>query len=212
MTEPKSVNDVKLIIYGCGGHARSVANVALKKYLQNQILLLDENAVDGEKILGCSVKREYTLLENQGYIVAIGDNLKRKKLYETLLRGQAGKPESVISEQADIGWKAKIERGTFVASGTHIGPEAWIGEDTIINTGSVIEHEAMIGDHTHIAPHVTICGRSRIGDNVFCGAGSIVIDKITVCNNVIIGAGAVVKEDILEAGTYVGVPAKKIRA
>ena len=93
---------------------------------------------DGEKILGCSVKREYTLLENQGYIVAIGDNLKRKKLYETLLRGQAGKPESVISEQADIGWKAKIERGTFVASGTHIGPEAWIGEDTIINTGSVI--------------------------------------------------------------------------
>jgi len=29
MTEPKSVNDVKLIIYGCGGHARSVANVSL---------------------------------------------------------------------------------------------------------------------------------------------------------------------------------------
>ena len=37
------------------------------------------------------------------------------------------------------------------------------------------------------------------------------IDKISVCDNVIIGAGAVVIEDIMEAGTYVGIPAKRIK-
>ena len=67
-----------------------------------------------------------------------------------------------------------------------------------------------VGDHSHIAPHATICGRSRIGNNVFCGASSTVIDKINICDDVVIGAGAVVINDIIESGTYIGVPAKRI--
>lgn len=69
----------------------------------------------------------------------------------------------------------------------------------------------IIGNHTHIAPHATICGRTRIGNGVFCGAGSTVIDNICICDNVIIGAGAAVVSDIAETGTYVGVPARKVR-
>ena len=86
-----------------------------------------------------------------------------------------------------------------------------MGNNTIVNTGSIIEHEVRIGDNSHIAPHATVCGRTEIGNNVFCGAGSVIINNVKVCDDVIIGAGAVVKEDIVEAGTYAGVPAVKIK-
>ena len=37
------------------------------------------------------------------------------------------------------------------------------------------------------------------------------MDKIKICSDVIIGAGAVVNKDIVEAGTYVGVPAYRLK-
>lgn len=53
------------------------------------------------------------------------------------------------------------------------------------------------------------CYRMDMGNNVFCGVGSTIIDKISICDDVVIGAGAVVIEDIVEPGTYVGIPAKE---
>lgn len=201
---------IKLIIYGCGGHARSVLDAALEWYKKDEIILVDDNAQIDEKILGCRVKREYSNKDNARFIAAVGDNLKRMQFYDS--RCIAGdSPVTIISRTSIIGVDSNIEKGTFVAKRVYIGPEAQIGKNTIINTGSIIEHETIIGSHTHIAPGVTICGRCKIGNRVFIGAGAIVKDYIKICDNVIVGAGAVVIQDIIEQGTYVGIPAKRIK-
>lgn len=54
-------------------------------------------------------------------------------------------------------------------------------------------------------------GSVYIGEETWIGAGVIVSNNIKICNNCMIGAGAVVIDDIAEQGTYVGVPAKKIK-
>ncbi|MCF0112187.1 MAG: acetyltransferase, partial [Erysipelotrichaceae bacterium] len=51
----------------------------------------------------------------------------------------------------------------------------------------------------------------HIGSMTWIGAGATVSNKISICSNCMIGAGAVVVKNITEEGTYVGVPAKKIR-
>lgn len=201
---------MKIVIFGCGGHARSIMNTLLRNHINLDILFVDDDAKMGEKIMDFLVKRDYRLEKNDAYIIAVGDNQVRKKIYDDLQNAHLGKCISVVSDLACVGIAANIGNGTFVAPYAYVGPLADIGNNTIINTGSVVEHETVIGNHTHIAPHATICGRTRIGDNVFCGAGSIVVDKVSVCNNVTIGAGAVVVGDIVESGTYAGVPAKKI--
>lgn len=201
---------MKLIIFGCGGHARSVMNTITDNGEAADIVLVDDNAALNEKIMGFSVVRSYELTEGNSYIVAVGDNTKRKMIYEGIINRSAGSPTSIVSRLAHIGQDAVIGNGTIIAPYAYVGPQAQIGDDTIINTGSIIEHETTIGNHTHIAPKVTVCGRSHIGDNVFCGAGSTVIDHINICSDVIIGAGAVVVSDISEPGTYVGIPARKI--
>ena len=199
----------KIIIYGCGGHARSIINILLKNGCTNQVILVDENAADNEEILGCKVFKNYILDENDTYIVGIGDNLKRKKIFCELEKF-SNMGFSVIASTAEIGIESIWGMGTVIADKVHVGPCCEIGNNTIINTGSIIEHETVIGNHTHIAVNATICGRCTIGNNVFCGAGSTVIDKIRICDNVTVGAGSVVISDIIEPGTYVGVPAKKI--
>lgn len=201
----------KVVIFGCGGHARSVINALHEIDRDMEIVLVDKNAQENEIVLGCRVERQYELKEEDGYIIAIGDNNKRKEIYQSLVNISVGHCVSVVSLHACVGMKSQIGKGTFVASNVYIGPQVEIGHNCILNTGSVIEHETKIGNSTHIAPGSVVCGRSIIGDNVFCGAGSVVADKIHICDNVVIGAGAVVVKDIQIPGTYVGVPAKKIK-
>lgn len=200
-----------VIVYGCGGHARSIINTIQELCDRMRIILVDSNAQPDEIIMGCKTEREHKLRKTDGYIIAIGDNKARSELYRKLDNLKTGNAVSVVSKYASVGMEAVIGRGVFVAANAYIGPQAEIGDNVIINTGSVVEHETKIGNNVHVAPHATICGRAKIGNSVLCGAGSVVIDNISICDNAIIGAGAVVKENITDAGLYVGVPARLVR-
>lgn len=72
-------------------------------------------------------------------------------------------------------------------------------------------HDSVIGNFSTIAPNAAIMGRVKIGERCYIGANATIIPEITVCPDAIIGAGAVVNKDILEPGTYVGVPARRIK-
>lgn len=201
----------KAVLFGCGGHARSIVNTLLEFINDLSVLLVDENADQNEFILNCKVVNQYELGKSDFYIVAVGDNNKREKIYQFLTNKYERQCLSVISKYAVLGLNVMIGRGTFIAANVYIGPQVDIGNNTIINTGSVVEHEVKIGNNTHIAPNTTICGRTVIGNNVLVGAGSVVVDKLTICDDVVIGAGSVVRKDIFEPGVYVGVPAKRIK-
>ncbi len=193
----------KIIIIGCGGHARSVANIILMNDEKAELLFVDKNARDNEYIYGFKVDRSVDK-NTASQFVAIGCNRQRMEL-------SAEKPNmSVISRDAFLGIGSVIEAGSFIGQGVHLGPEVFIGKGTIINTHAVIEHETKIGSFCHIAPNTTVCGRVDIGDNVFIGAGTIIKESINICSDVVIGAGSVVIKDIVESGTYVGNPVRKI--
>jgi len=195
-----------IILVGCGGHSRSVADVLILNDPTVTLLFVDENARDNEKLYGFDVVRH---IEPMGrpYFFALGDNTQRKMKYDEI--GGSGLI-SVISKKAHLGHKSTVGKGCFIANYCHIGPEAEIGENTIINTSAVIEHEVKIGNHSHIGPRAVVSGRSSIGDLAFIGVGAVVKDNITICSGVIIGAGATVIKTIDEPGTYVGTPVRKI--
>ncbi len=196
-----------LTIYGCGGHARSVADIVLANGSYDTIVFVDENARDRETLYGFDVLRS-PAGENTPCFPAIGDNAKRKAKLEAIGEELL---VSIISRTAHIGLGAKLGNGVFVGNYCHIGPEALIGKNTIINHGAVVEHEVAIGEHCHIGPRATVCGRCRVGDLVLLGAGATVKDYVTICPNVVIGAGATVVSDIRLPGVYVGTPAKRMR-
>ena len=194
-----------IVIFGCGGHSRSVTDIILMENPEAKLLYVDENARDNETLYGFKVLKEWPILD-QPCFVAIGDNIKRKA---KLLEWSGKNLVSVVSTTARIGLQARIARGCFVGNFCHIGPEVVIGEGSIINTASVIEHEVQIGNYCHIGPNATISGRCKLGELVFVGVGASIKDHVSICSEVVIGAGVTIVKDITEAGTYVGCPAKK---
>ena len=88
---------------------------------------------------------------------------------------------------------------------------------SIAHIGGIrINNESKIGKYCRIHEGVTIGATNGdkkapvIGDKVFIGSGAKIIGNIIINGGCCIGAGAVVVKDIMEIGTYAGVPVKKI--
>ena len=95
--------------------------------------------------------------------------------------------------------------------GAIVQPGVKIGAISIVNTKASIDHDCQIGDEVHIAPGCTLSGSVNVGNGCLIGTGVTVIEKIRIGKNCTIGAGAVVLADCEDNGTYVGVPAKKMK-
>jgi len=196
-------------IIGAGGHARSLINLLeLNSYFIRGIY--DTNfkrneTINGYRLLGTPKD----IKKNARLVLAIGDNQKRKfcfkGFYKKLIKKNIIHPLAIIEKRVVLGECNQIFAGAYINS------NVVIGNNNIINTKCVIEHEVVIGNHNHISVGTIICGRACIGDNCFIGAGAVVIDKITICDDVTVGANAVVVDNITKQGTYVGIPARRIK-
>lgn len=197
-----------IFIMGFGGHARSVADVAVAAKW-SRLIFIDPNADDGEHFSSFPAIRTLPdpLDPNWLFIPAAGDNRRRRSQIENA----PGQLATLVSPDAHLGIDSILDVGTLVGHGAHVGPGAKVGRGVILNTHSIVEHEAQVGDFTHISVNAVVAGRSKIGSNVFLGAGAVVIDSVTVCSDVVIGAGAVVTSSIDEPGVYVGVPARRVK-
>lgn len=202
----------KVVIIGAGGHAKVIADI-IEKSGDEIVGFLDDN-----KEIGTTIINEYKVIgdlnnrftmavtkENLEFIIAIGDNKKR----EEISHSPNLKFYTAIHPSAQIGLDVRIEEGTVIMANSCINSSAKIGKHCIINTGAIIEHDNIIEDYVHISPNATLGGTVKIGESTHVGIGSIVKNNITICKNCTIGAGAVVVKNILEEGTYVGVPARE---
>ena len=200
-----------LLILGFGGHARSVADVALRTGIAS-LIFFDERGLPNERFAGFPVTNERPSALGDGWFAmpALGDNLRRQQqMIDTL--SSDWKIATLVSPLAYIGVDATIGTGTIVAHGAHVGPLALIGEGCIINTTAVVEHECCIGEYSHISVSAAIAGRCTLGRRVFIGAGAVVIDGIQIADDVTVGAGSVVVDHIVEPGTYAGTPARAVK-
>lgn len=195
----------EIIILGAGGHAKVIADIALKCG-DKVIGFLDDNA-KADSICGIPVLgkiEDCVKYDNARFVIGIGSNSVRKILSEKYALNYI----SLVHPSAQIGMDVKIGEGTVVMANAVINPSAVIGKHSIINTASVVEHDCTLGDYVHISPRAVLCGTVMIGNNVHIGTGATIINNISVCSDCVIGGGATVVKNITEKGTYIGVPAK----
>ncbi|MET3591289.1 sugar O-acyltransferase (sialic acid O-acetyltransferase NeuD family) [Mesorhizobium shonense] len=198
-----------LFIFGFGGHARSVGDIALSSGFDD-LTFVDEQAKEGEEFAGFPaisvLPRDFA---GTGWLMfpGSGHNARRRAQCETALLPLA----TLIAPTASVGTQCEIGQGSLIAHQVHLGPLTKIGRGAIINSGAVVDHECVVGDFSHVSVNATIAGRCRIGREVMVGAGATVIDGISICANVIVGAGATVVRDIDVPGVYTGTPARRAR-
>lgn len=198
-----------LLVFGFGGHARSVADVAIACGVV-ELLFVDDHARPGESFLGFAAvaRMPDRIADGWSSFPASGDAVRRTAQIGAAARAR-WPVATLVSPRAYVAPTATVGSGVLVAHGAHVGPLARVATGCIVNTHAVIEHECSVGEFAHVAVNATIAGRCRVGARTMVGAGATVLDGITIGDDVTVGAGAVVAADLPDAGVYVGVPARR---
>lgn len=201
-----------IVVLGAGGHAKVVLATMKEAGISASFVLDDDQEKWGKAILGVPVIGDFSKLvdlEDAQAVVAIGDNVVRKKVVETWSSYCSWL--TVIHPQAYVHPTAKIDEGSVVFAGACIQPDVTVGEHAIVNTGVIIDHDCRIEDFVHIGPGAALAGGVWIKEGAFLGIGCKVVPGKTVGEWATVGAGAVVIQDIPAFAVAVGIPAREIK-
>lgn len=198
-----------IVLIGGSGHARVIID-CVRASGGEVFGILDDGLAAGTEVLGVRVLGKTADFEqyiDHPFLIAIGNNAIRKRIAEKLSVRWASvvHPTSVVSPHAVIG------EGTVLMPRAVVNAGATVGCHCIINTGAIVEHDNVLEDFVHISPNAALGGTVSVGAGTHIGIGACVRNNISICGSCTVGAGAAVVKNITEPGTYVGVPAGRIK-
>lgn len=199
-----------VIIIGKSGHGKVIADIIMSQG-DRIVGFLDDAYVENETILGFPLLgrvADYVNYPECEFIIAIGNPKIRERIAESIrVKWYTAVHKTAVVSALDV----TVGAGTAIMANAVVNPGAKIGMHCIINTGAVVEHDNALGDFVHISPKAALAGTVRIGKFTHIGAGAVVVNNISIASDCVIGAGAAVVKNITESGTYVGVPARRIK-
>jgi sugar O-acyltransferase (sialic acid O-acetyltransferase NeuD family) len=205
----------QILIFGAGGHAKVVAEVARACGLEVIGFLEDHSLRDGIPYFGSQVvdwnryeqdRERWRLIP---IALAVGDNSGRGEVYQRLISA-GSQIRSLVHSSAVISPTAVIGSGTVVMAAAVVNADAHIGMGVIVNTSAVVEHDCRVGDFAHLSPNVALGGGARVGPRAHLGIGAVVLPRVEIGADSIVGAGSVVLDAVEPGTTVVGAPARVI--
>jgi sugar O-acyltransferase (sialic acid O-acetyltransferase NeuD family) len=218
---------MRIVIFGAGGMALEMA-AYIEQYNDARPSGLFEDRShlelvgyidpskerDGELMKGYAIFNEIRAqMGVTGYLLSFGKPSVRRDVFNNEVARYPGikpinfrHPMSVV----DTG-TLQMGTGNFICPFDVICPDIIIGNHNMFNTNVTIGENADIGSFNVFNSFSQISGRVKIGNECLIGAGVNILQDLSICDNVTIGSGAVVTKDITEPGTYVGIPARRIK-
>lgn len=200
----------KICIFGAGGFAKEIF------WLSKQSGYDVDAFIDVQSGGYCYD----TKIENADYfdkskhkaVVAVGNPTLREKIVKQIMVKHGESVfQTLIHPKANImGSNIVIGCGSIICANCILTCDIELGPWSQLNLASTIGHDVKTGAFFTTAPGVHISGKVNAGNKVYFGTNASTVENINICDDVTIGAAACVSKDIIESGTYVGVPAKKL--
>ena len=201
----------KLIIIGCGGHARSCLDIIIdtKDYDISGFIIDDEEFKHKNKfldypVLGNDSDLEVLYSRFQNAFIGIGqikDPNPRLNLF-TKLKKIGYKLPLITSLSAQISKNSSIEEGSIIMNQVLVNSRAFIGKNCIINNKALIEHDVTVHDNCHISTGAILNGDVTVGQNTFIGSGAVIKNGVSIGDNCIISAGVFLNSDLEDHQTF----------
>jgi sugar O-acyltransferase (sialic acid O-acetyltransferase NeuD family) len=143
--------------------------------------------------------------------IAIGKPSTVRAVHERLRPNPRLSFPNLIHPGVSGDWaRIQLGVGNIVLNGATFTTAIRIGSFNQFNPGATVSHDCVLGSYNIVGPGAHQCGAVVVEDEVYLGAGAVVAPGLRVLRGTVIGAGAVVVRDITEAGTYVGVPSRRL--
>ncbi|HEY4717341.1 MAG TPA: NeuD/PglB/VioB family sugar acetyltransferase [bacterium] len=214
-------------IFGTAGFTKEVDWLIEDLFIYNKVNFRINFFVaeDGNELIGRKINSKIVLSEAEfikkyskkvnNCFVAVGNPILKEKIVKKI-KNYAPKslfPNLIHPNVSFDRRKNKIilGEGNIICSGSILTTDIKIYNFVHINLDCTVGHDSVISDYTTVSPGVHISGNVKIADYVFIGTGAVILERISICSGVKIGAGATVISNIIEPGTYVGTPARKIK-
>ena len=120
----------------------------------------------------------------------------------------------IIEDNVTIGNNVMLQANIKIAAG------ATIGNDCVLKHGTILTNQCILKDNVFMGPNtITLGGHvtretehgTIIGKNCYIGAATQIAANTQICDDVITGAFSFINKNINVPGTYVGIPARKLR-
>ncbi len=203
-----------LIIFGAGGHAVSVFNVATSAGF-TVFSFIDKNKV-GERLLGIPIIASINALPTLGdyvFAIAVGDNAVRARIFSELSTQFAGLQFPVLVHQSAIlSVNISLGEGTVVMPQAIVGPNSNVGRFCILNSQCSLDHDCTLADFSSLGPGVITGGGVNIGLRSAVSLGAMVNHRVKIGADTVIGANSYVNKDVESNVIAYGTPVKVVRA
>jgi acetyltransferase EpsM len=206
---PRSIfNPRALVIYGGGGHGKSLIDLVLALGAYDLVGVLDDRLAPGSEVLGLAVLGGAGMLEtlrSQGVqqavnaVGGIGDIMSRVAVFERLLEAEFVFP-TVIHPRALVETSARLSSGVQVFAHAYVGSDARVGFGAIINTGAIVSHDCGLDSYANISPGAMLAGGVQVGEAALIGMGVTVNLNVQIGPGARVGNSAVVKADVPPGG------------
>lgn len=205
-------NDI--VIFGAGGHANSVTNVAISCGFRIAAYVDDEKK--GQVRFDAPVIGEHDFFsENHdaNIFVAIGDNYSRKKIVNKIRSNlDNAKFPPLIHPSSVVGIESEIGNGAVVMPLANIGPQSIISDFSIINSKVSIDHNSFVGEYSSLAPGTTTGGNVTVGIETHIGLNATIKHGITIGDHTVIGSNSYVHENMGDHILAYGAPCRSIKS
>lgn len=170
----------KIIIIGAGGHGRVVADAVLQGREFTLAGFVDDKLAPGSGLMGYTVlasskEKEKIKAQATHFIVGIGDNAVRKKMFEFF--SAFLEPAVIIHPTAVVSSYASVGRGSVVLPQAVISAGGVVGENCIMNSLSLLDHDSVLGNHVHISQGTVIGSNCRIADMFTSAIGQHIVSN-----------------------------------
>lgn len=202
-----------LIIWGAGGHAVSVANVAWSVGYEVKNFV-DQNKM-GRELLGIPIIGGFSEIDDPfkySHGIAVGDNSARERILNALLNEFKGLDFPVlIHETATISFFSNVGEGTVVMPHAVVGPNSTVGKFCLINTRASVDHDCVVQDFASLAPAAVTGGAVSIGKRSVISIGATVKHGIEIGDDSVLGAHSYLNKNLSSNQVAYGSPAKVVR-
>ncbi len=209
----------QLVIIGSGGFARELAwlwqgcrDSGMDVPELIGFISDDQSASSWNNIprLGDDTWAVANLSREVQYVIGIGKAALRRKLAH-FYDSHNFTAATLVHPSARIGTHTQVGAGSIICAGCTLTVDIQVGNHVLCNLHCTIGHDTTIGDFSVLSPGVHLSGNTTLGHSVEIGTGGSTIPGVIISQEIILGAGAVVNKNLMESGTYVGIPARKIR-